>query len=258
MSGNPDILKALRTQQGERLKISALFRDDFILAVDKPAGIPVIPDRTGKYDYNMRDVLADALNQKIYVVHRLDTDTSGVLLFALDEQSHKNLSLSFEKNKIIKRYLALVKGRPPGESGTIDKPLMTVESGKIYAKIDAQGKRAVTHYKLLENFGRYSFVELRPETGRMHQIRVHLKSIGCPLAVDPLYSSEKPVDLSMIKIRYRLKKNMETPNALIKRLTLHAESISFDHPISAKKIEITAPLPKDFRAVLNALKKWTN
>ena len=255
---NLNILKALRTPAGERIKISELFRDDFILAVDKPAGIPVIPDRTGKYAYNMRDILSDVFDQKVFVVHRLDLDTSGVLLFALNEESHKNISVLFEKNKISKRYLALVNGKPVKNSGIVNMPLMNVEKyGKIYSKIDPKGKEALTHYKVLDNFAAFSLLELKPETGRMHQIRVHLKSIGCPLAIDPLYGNKRPIDLSMIKTHYRLKKNMEKPNPLIKRLTLHAESISFTHPVTQRDITITAPLPKDLKAVLNAMKKWT-
>jgi RluA family pseudouridine synthase len=193
---------------------------------------------------------------EIFTVHRLDKETSGIILFAKSSDAHKRFSKLFEARKIQKYYLTVVDGRPFEETGTIDKKIAPTPNHKDRMRIDKRGKESITKYKVLESFKDFSLLEVEILTGRTHQIRVHLESEGIPLASDPMYSRRNALFASDIKGRkFRAKKNIEE-RPLIGRSILHAWKLSFQHPITKERINLEASIPKDIRAVVNQLKKW--
>jgi 23S rRNA pseudouridine955/2504/2580 synthase/23S rRNA pseudouridine1911/1915/1917 synthase len=202
---------------------------------------------------------AGSSDPRLRVVHRLDKPTSGVLLFAKEIAAQRHLSHQFQNNLAAKEYLAIVAGQPEGDSGQIDAPLAANPAAPQRMIIsDSRGRPARTLWQVEERFGPYALLRVFPKTGKTHQIRVHLKSIGLPMAVDPIYNpppsgSPPGIFLSTFKRDYHGNTAAERP--LIERLTLHAEKLSFED-LSGKMIEVTAPLPKDFRAALNMLRKY--
>lgn len=232
-----------------------LFQDDHLIVANKAPGLLSIPDRFALEKPNLMAQLGQLFG-KIWVVHRLDKETSGLLCWALTEEAHKSLSLQFQKRQTEKHYLALVDGRPASETGEITHAIgeHPTINGKMC--ITKSGKSALTHYQVLQYFRHFSLIDAKIETGRTHQIRVHLESIGHPLAVDPLYGKRKAIFLSEIKQKgYHLGKFQEE-KALMERLSLHAWKLKLKHPATEEEISFEAPPPKDFRAVLNQLEKW--
>ncbi len=252
-----------RDRDGRKRIVEVLFEDERYLVINKPPGVPVIPDRWRPELPNLRHLLEAQYRKAspemdgpaVWVVHRLDTDTSGVLLLARSADSHRTLNMLFEAGAVEKTYLAIVRGAPPAESGVIDQPIRPHPSRKSGMQVDPGGKPALTRYRVLEKFRYYSLLEARPKTGRTHQLRVHLAAIGCPLAVDPLYGGREAVFLSDFKRGYREPQN-RPPGALIRRLTLHAHTLAFAEPAPGKPYAFQAPLPRDFQALLKALRKW--
>ena len=200
-----------------------------------------------------------ALNQaygKIWVVHRLDKDTSGIICFAKTEAAHRHLSQQFEARKVEKYYYTLVEGKMLETEGQIDQPIAASKSRGGKMIISKQGKPALTTYKVLEQFKAYTLVKAKIETGRTHQIRIHFQSIGYPLAVDATYGNKEVFYLSQVKFKaYRLGKN-QSERPLMHRTSLHARELILLHPAAKEQIQFEAPLPKDFKAVLNQLRKW--
>jgi RluA family pseudouridine synthase len=230
-----------------------LFEDDHLLAVDKPAGISVIPERFAPPGESLVEQLR-VRHPELMVVHRLDRETTGVLLFARDPDSHREMSMAFEAGSIQKIYLALVEGAPMWDEQTMNLPLRTNVDRRHRTVADpGRGKPAVTHYRVIERLGPFSLVEARPETGRTHQIRVHLAAAGAACAVDELYGSGQPVLLSNIKRNYKEGAREERP--LLARLGLHAHSLSFAHPSTKDPVEIVSELPRDIAATLSQLRK---
>ncbi len=232
-----------------------LYEDGHILVVNKPAGLLTIPDRFGN-----KDSLQAALERqygKVFVVHRLDRETSGVLCFARTEAAHRRLSMQFEQHTVDKYYHVLLDGILHHEEGEIDKPIgeHPTIAGKM--AIIPRGKPSLTFYRLLERFQRFTLVEALLKTGRTHQIRIHFQSIGYSLAIDPLYGRRSALFLSEIKGKsYKSGKFSGEERPLMDRTSLHASRLRIDHPETGKRMEFTAPLPKDFQAVLNQLRKW--
>ncbi len=232
-----------------------LHEDEQILIVSKPSGLLTIPDRMGN-----KESLLGLLEQKfgkVFVVHRLDRETSGVLCFARNEAAHRNLSLQFEHHTTDKFYLALVDGVLHHEEGEIDKPIgeHPVIPGKM--AISNSGKPSLTFYRVAERFKHFTLAEVLIKTGRTHQIRVHFQSIGYPLAVDALYGRRAAMYLSEIKGKsYKSGKYSEEERPLMERTSLHAARLRIDHPATGERLEFKAELPKDFAAVLNQLRKW--
>jgi 23S rRNA pseudouridine955/2504/2580 synthase/23S rRNA pseudouridine1911/1915/1917 synthase len=186
------------------------------------------------------------------VVHRLDRETSGIILFAKSEDAHRKLSMDFEHRRVDKYYYCLVDGRW-GKDQTVD---MGIEShaSKKRMKVSPKGKSAISHFKLLEKFDKWSLLEVQIETGRTHQIRVHAQHLGYPIVADPLYNTGTPLTIHQIKKNSNKSKGEVVP--LISRTALHAERVSLIHPITDETLSLAAPLPKDFRAALNQLRKW--
>jgi len=239
--------------------IEFLYEDDNMIVVNKPAHLPVIPDRFDTYNYNLRDIVKKHLRKEnssadLYVVHRIDIDTTGLVLLAKNELYHKKLNELFKNRNIAKTYLALVCGHLPEKQGQINKPILKTTRKMI---IHEKGKSSQTAYEVLEEFEHYSLVQLKPLTGRTHQLRVHLKSVGCPLMVDALYGKNEAFFLHQIKNNFRYK-DQQVPKPLSARLTLHAHKLSFSDPLEKTRYDFEAPIPKDFMAVLKSLRKYNS
>jgi 23S rRNA pseudouridine1911/1915/1917 synthase len=238
-----------------RPKLSILHEDEHMLVINKPAGLLSIPDRYDAQKPNARHMLEKKYG-KIWVVHRLDKNTSGLVCFALHEAAHKSLSAQFEDRTVEKQYWAIVYGRPPATEGTIEKPIAPHPYIRGKMAINPKGKNATTHYRAIETFGHYALLECQIETGRTHQIRVHLESLGCPIAGDGLYGKSDTLFLSAIKQRgFKLSKGT-SERALLNRQALHAIKLKLVHPFDEQAMSFEAPLPKDMSATLNQLRKW--
>lgn len=245
--------------------LPVLWQDDHLIAIDKPAGLASIPGR-GESDSVFERLAAQIglphtgdIDRRLRVVHRLDKDTSGVMLFAKDRATQQHLSHQFQNNTVTKEYLALVRGRPLENAGEIDAPIAPHPTSRDRMAISKRGRPARTLWKIEDTFREYALLRVMPKTGKTHQIRVHLRSIGLPLAVDLLYNppaAGQPggVLLSAFKRGYRTTRG-EEERPLIARLTLHAERITFVGTDGQTRT-IESPLPKDFRAALNMLRKY--
>jgi 23S rRNA pseudouridine955/2504/2580 synthase/23S rRNA pseudouridine1911/1915/1917 synthase len=232
-----------------------LYLDEQIAAVNKPAGIPVVPLRSGQGTSLHELVGAHLGGERLYTVHRIDREASGVVVFARQKETHQALSLMFERREVSKSYLAVVRGRPYPEAGSIELALEPDRHDPTRMAVARRGgKPSRTDYRTLEVFRGYTLVELRPVTGRMHQIRVHLAALGTPLAVDPVYGGGEAVYLSEFKREYRPKKD-QPERPLIARLTLHARDVRFTHPASGVELFVEAPLAHDFGVLLKQLSR---
>jgi RluA family pseudouridine synthase len=191
------------------------------------------------------------------VVHRIDKDTSGVLLFAKNSAAQRFLSHQFQNNTIRKEYVAIVAGKPTASEFEIDAPIGPHPTiPRKMAVLKHKGRPARTRAVVEKNFRDFALLRVFPQTGKTHQIRVHLASVGLPLAIDPLYNPRSgPLLLSQLKRNYRAKPG-EEERPLIARLTLHAHRLAFVHP-NGQEIRIEAELPKDFRATINQLSRLT-
>ncbi len=222
------------------------------IALNKPSGLLSIPDREGK-EISLRQLLKNKYSE-IFTVHRLDKDTSGLIIFAKTEASHKHLSKQFEERQTKKIYLGLVHGTLMNKSGSIDAPIADHPARYGTMIVHRKGKEALTDYVVLDDFRTYSLIRFRIHTGRTHQIRVHMKNAGHPIVCDPLYGDGKPILVSSLKQKFKLSKTAEEESPILNRLALHAFQLSFTDN-DDKLIELEAPLQKDFRATIMQLKK---
>jgi len=229
-----------------------VFENDSFVAVNKPAGLLSIPDRE-QTQISLKDILLEKYGS-IFTVHRLDRDTSGIIIFAKTEAAHKFFSQLFEGREIEKYYLGLVHGIPSPKKATIDAPIAEHGVQKGFYIVHQRGKPSVTDYEVVEENKMFSLVQFQLHTGRTHQIRVHCKNMGHPLACDELYGDGKPVLLSSIKKKYKLSKHDEEERPMLNRLALHSYSLKFTDA-DGKLVDLKAELPKDIRALLQQLKK---
>ena len=229
-----------------------IFENSEFIAINKSPGMLSIPDRHDGSLPNLYNTLLKRFG-KIFIIHRLDKDTSGIILFAKDENTHKILSQQFEHREVEKYYLGIVTGSLPQRSGTIEEPIMEhpVHNRMM---INKKGKSSITDFEVIEDFGVYSLVQFRIHTGRTHQIRVHMKHLDHPIACDEIYGSGNPILLSSFKKKYRLGKQEETERPLLSRLALHSHRLIFTLP-GSKKYNLVAELPKDMQAVMQQLRK---
>ncbi len=256
-------------------KLEILLDDADLVAINKPADMASVPCDS---DVLIAQKLIAAqlglpfrgeLDPRIRPIHRIDKDTSGVLLFAKTRAAQQFVSEQFQSQQVAKTYLALVNGSPHDREGSIDAAIARDDANPLKMRINPRGKAAQTHWKLLQRFRDYALLEVHPRTGRTHQIRVHLAYAGMPLAIDTLYG-RKPAAarsltdpdapaglyLSSFKRDYR-QKEWENERPLIARLTLHARDLSLKHP-NGSAVNLRAEPPKDLRAVISALTKYAS
>jgi 23S rRNA pseudouridine1911/1915/1917 synthase len=219
---------------GERMGLVIRHQDEHLLVVDKPAGLVVHPargHREGTLSQLLAGVAAGGEPERAGIVHRLDRDTSGLLVVARSETVHRALARALAERRIEREYVALVEGLPPARSGTVEAPIG--RDPKVRTRMAVGGnfpRQARTHFELERAFGRFTLLRLRLDSGRTHQIRVHMQAIGHPVAGDPEYG---------------------TPGVLgLERQFLHARRLAFVHPVSGTPIEVISPLPADLSAAL--------
>ncbi len=212
---------------------SIFYADDHLLIVDKPAGVPVLPDGwTPDAPYLVKMLEADF--GKLWVVHRLDKVTSGVMVFARNAESHRALNGQFERHEVRKVYHALVNGAPHWDEHTARHPLRVNVGHKHRTVVDhSKGKPSETQFTILKRYAGYGLVESTPMSGRTHQIRVHLAALGHPLVGDILYGAP--------------------PTTLIDRPALHALRLTLTHPAIGEVVTFSAPYPADFANALDRL-----
>ena len=237
--------------EAQDIPLRILFEDDHLLVVDKPAGLVVHP-AAGNRDGTLVNALLHHCAGRLSgiggvarpgIVHRIDKDTSGLLVVAKTDTAHEGLARQFAAHSIGRRYLAIVRGVPTSTGGTIDAPLARSSQNrkKIAIVPEGRGKRAVTHWKLLKALKQSALVECRLETGRTHQVRVHMASIGHSLLGDPVYGSGKSGHRELL-------------NALdFRRQALHAEGLEFTHPVTKVRLSFESALPTDMQELFNRL-----
>lgn len=248
MAANP--LSGYNSSIMEGQAIEILYQDEHILAINKPAGLLSIPDGSGSNAEHARSVLEPQFG-RLWSVHRLDRETSGVLLLARDLPSHHALNDQFAAREIKKEYRAITSGTPNLDSWEIDLALRKNGDRNHRTVIDvAWGKPAVTAIQVLERFpDGYSLLSVQPHTGYTHQIRAHLAACGLPILGDPLYQA-KPHPLMLEKVQVTPPRRP----ALTGRLGLHSFIIQFTHPFTQEAVILTAPYPADFSAILLELR----
>ncbi|MDP4148039.1 MAG: RluA family pseudouridine synthase [Bacteroidota bacterium] len=230
-----------------------IFENESFVVINKPAGLLSIPDREGK-ETSLKGILKNHYGS-IFTVHRLDRDTSGVIVFAKNETAHKYLSRIFEDREVEKIYAGIVKGSLAEPKGSISMPIMEHPSREGLMVTNKKGKPSQTDYEVLEDLGLYALVQFRIHTGRTHQIRVHMQYLGHPIVCDELYGDGRPVFLSSFKKNFKLSRGEEEERPLLHRLGLHAQRLSFADEQGIRHV-FEAPLPRDMRALLQQLRKW--
>ena len=228
--------------EAENIPINIIYEDEDVIVVNKPQGMVVHP-APGNYNgtlvnallYHCKDL--SSINGIIRpgIVHRIDKDTSGILVIAKNDEAHNKLSEQLKDHSMKREYYALIEGRLKNDSGTIDKPLARCKKDRLKIGISEDGKRAVTHYEVLERYNGYTLIKCVLETGRTHQIRVHMASIGFPLVGDPLYGFKRQ--------KFKLTGQV-----------LHAKTLGFIHPRTGEYMEFTSELPQYFSDLINKLR----
>ena len=242
----------------EDIPINIVYEDDYLMLINKPYDMVVHP-AGGHPSGTLVNALAfhcQNLSQvngplKAGIVHRLDRDTSGIMLTIKSDAVHSHIAMQFEKRSVRKEYLAVVEGELMLDSDEISLPIARhkIDSQKMAVRHDI-GKEAVSIYEVVERFRGYTLVKIMPKTGRTHQIRVHMRAIGHPVVADFMYSSQESCYLSDLLQKER--EPGELP--IIERQALHAHRIEFFHPIQNKKMEFEVDMPEDISALVNALR----
>ena len=235
-------VKAVELEVPEILEPTILYQDDYLVVVDKPIGL-VTHASPGSPGPSLASVLAarglagGGEEDRPGIVHRLDKETSGLLVVARNEETLDALQRMMRNREIEREYVALVHGRPPSVSGRIEAPIGRDPVNRTRRAVDGIGSRpAITHFELLETFPEYTLEAVHLETGRTHQIRVHFAAIGNPVVGDPVYGPSSSDTLGL------------------KHQALHAHRLAFDHPVTGERIELTSPLPDEFQHALDELR----
>lgn len=230
-----------------------LFENPAFVVINKPAGLLSIPDREGR-EPSLKDWLREKYGE-IFTVHRLDRGTSGLILFARTQEDHKYLSQAFEDRSVGKIYLGIVQGSLSEHKGRIEAALIEHPVKKGMMIVAKKGKPSLTEYEVQEDLGLYSLVRFQIHTGRTHQIRVHMQSIGHPIVCDELYGDARPVFVSSFKRGFHLSRGDEEERPILSRLGLHAHLLEF-RDAQGVEYRFEAPIPKDMKALLQQLRKW--
>jgi 23S rRNA pseudouridine1911/1915/1917 synthase len=246
----------------ENIPLEIIYEDSFFAVVNKPANMVVHPAK-GHWSGTLVNALRFHFSHlseangdyRAGIVHRLDRDTSGVILIAKEEQTHRDLSLLFEQRKVFKEYIAITAGVLDRDSDYIEGRIAHHATDRVKMTVtddedDEDAKDACSYYEVIERFRGFTFVRVQPRTGRTHQIRVHLASIGCPVLADKIYSGRDCIRLSDLAAGVAA----EEDQVLLPRQALHAHRLRFRHPRSGHLLEIEAPLPAEFQATLAALR----
>jgi 23S rRNA pseudouridine1911/1915/1917 synthase len=244
----------------EDIPLRVVFEDEAFVVVDKPPGMVVHPAKgnwsgtlVNALQFHFDNLSTIAGENRPGVVHRLDRDTTGLLIVAKDDRAHRHLAAQFEQRTIHKEYLALVSGVPQRDSDYIERTIGFHPTNREKMAIrlpEDGGKEAVTFYEVLERFQGYALVRCKPATGRTHQIRVHLTHIGHPIVADKAYSGRGRLTLGDL-----LGPNVpEADTVLIDRQALHAHALHLTHPLTGQELHLTAPLPEDMTRTLAALR----
>ena len=214
--------------------LEILYEDEHLLAVSKPAGMLVVPSTTTPASETLLEKAKRHVGNRVWALHRLDRDTSGVVLFGKTPEACRTFHHQFEKRTIEKTYEAIVAGTVSRQQGVITLPIAKKRWGK--GRIRRGGESARTEYRVKEYCVPVTWLEVCPKTGRMHQIRIHLAAIGHPLAFDPLY-------------------HKDSPWKWLSQVPLHAHSVTFDRPVTGERQTIHAPLPKEFKEALQRFRR---
>lgn len=235
--------------EAQDIPLDIVFEDDHLLVVDKPAGLVVHP-AAGNLDGTLVNALLHHCAGRLSgiggvarpgIVHRIDKDTSGLLVVAKTDRAHEGLAKQFADHSIERRYLAITNGTPMPPAGTVDAPLARSPQNRKKVAIQPRGKRAVTHYKTLQRLRDAALVECQLETGRTHQVRVHMASIGHPLLGDPVYGKTKAVHREILH------------ELGFHRQALHAAVIGFVHPVDRKNCRFESKIPDDMQRLFSKL-----
>ena len=228
--------------EAENLNLEIVYEDEDVLVVNKPRGMVVHPapghtsgTLVNGLMYQVKDLSGINGIMRPGIVHRIDKDTSGLLMVAKNDKAHVSLVDQLVKKTVTRKYIALVHGHIPHDKGTVDAPIGRDPRDRQSMTVVDSGKHAITHFRVLERFGNFTLVECRLETGRTHQIRVHMKYIGYPLAGDPKYGPKKTIDFD--------------------GQALHAAVIGFIHPRTEEYLEFETPLPQVFSELLEEMKE---
>ena len=252
--------RPLDTIAPENIPLDILHEDSHLLVLNKPAGMLVHPANNVNEGTLVNALLAHCTDlsgiggvERPGIVHRLDKDTSGILVVAKTDIVHRGLSAQFERHSITRQYVAVVCGTPTEVTGTIDARIARSRRDRRRMTIvKTDGRHAVTHYEVLERYPQFALVQLTLETGRLHQIRVHLQHIGHPVAGDAVYGGEQRAlnDADTGALKHAL--------AQLKRQALHARLLGFEHPATSENLTFSAPMPKDMQRVVDALQMNEN
>nr|WP_256256376.1 RluA family pseudouridine synthase [Paenibacillus sp. BC26] len=227
----------------QNIPLDVVYEDSDVIVINKPRGMVVHP-APGHYSgtvvnalmYHCKDLSGINGVLRPGIVHRIDKDTSGLIMAAKNDLAHASLAAQLKAHTVTRKYLALVHGTMPHEHGTVDAPIgRDPQDRKVFIVTQRGSKEAVTHFQVAERLGDFTLLELKLETGRTHQIRVHMKYIGHPLAGDPIYGRNKTIGL--------------------KGQALHAAVLGFDHPRTGEYLEFSAPIPSDMEHELMILRQ---
>jgi 23S rRNA pseudouridine1911/1915/1917 synthase len=220
----------------EDVSFRVAYEDEHLLVIDKPAGVVVHPGAghaSGTLVHGLAGLAAGGEEDRPGIVHRLDRDTSGLLVVARSDEAHERLQELIRERQVERRYVALVRGRPRSWRGTIDAPIGRDRDEPTRRSLDTDTPRdAVTHFEVAELLGGHALLDIRLETGRTHQIRVHLAAIDLPVVGDPVYG---------------------VPDHALGRQFLHANRLAFTHPFTGEQVEVESPLPDDLAGYLTGL-----
>lgn len=238
----------------ENIPLDIVYEDEFLAVINKPAGMVVHPGagvsggtlaNAIAYHFGLKNASDPELKNRVGIVHRLDKDTSGLIVVAKDEATHEWLAAQFRMRRVEKRYVALVHGSMRENSGKIDRPIARDRRNRTRMTVSADGRRAVTDWRVIGRFGKFTLLDVNIKTGRTHQIRVHLASVHHPVVGDSLYNEGRDKTIANPEIRKAVSR--------LGRFFLHSAYLAFRHPQTPGRIEFSAPLPAELESLLEII-----